>query len=135
MSEIIYLSREEAFVDEYSTLDIEKEIDQLNPTLWKAVNMLTRSASERNGRQTTSSRQKHDKSLRNYFLLCSLMFCANNQCSMPLHILVADLVESQGGTAFLIKALNKWVCVHLRTHLMTCYQINLFIEINYTFTM
>ena len=69
--------------------------------------MLTRPASERNGRQTTSSRQKHDKSLRNYFLLCSLMFCANNQCSMPLHILVADLVESQGGTAFLIKALNK----------------------------
>ena len=63
-----YLSREEAFVDEYSTLDIEKEIDQLNPTLWKAVNMLTRSASERNGRQTTSSRQKHDKNLLSIML-------------------------------------------------------------------
>ena len=26
---------------------------------------------------------------------------------MPMHILIADLIESQGGTAFLIQALNR----------------------------
>ena len=44
-----FLDRNEIFIDEYSTLDIDKEIDQMNPTLWKAISMLTRSASERRG--------------------------------------------------------------------------------------
>ena len=44
-----YLGKDKIFVDEYSTLDIDKEIDQMNPTLWKAIYMLTRSASERRG--------------------------------------------------------------------------------------
>ena len=36
-----------------------------------------------------------------------MMFCVDDRCSMPMHILIADLIESQGGTAFLIQALNK----------------------------
>ena len=35
------------------------------------------------------------------------MYCANDRCSMPMHVLIADLIESQGGTSFLIQALNK----------------------------
>ena len=40
----IYLDKENAFIGEYGTLDMDKEIDNMNPTLWKC--MLTRSASE-----------------------------------------------------------------------------------------
>ena len=57
-----YLDKDEAFVDEYSTVDIGKEIDQLNPTLMNAIRTLTKSASERRGKQT-SSREQHKKGL------------------------------------------------------------------------
>ena len=35
------------------------------------------------------------------------MFCIDDRCSFPLHTLVTDLVDSQGGSALLIKILNK----------------------------
>ena len=39
------------------------------------------------------------------------MFCVDDRCSMPMHILIANLIESQGGSTFLIQALNKFgVC-------------------------
>ena len=103
-----YLGRDKTFLDEYSTLDIDEEIEQINPILWKAICMLTRSASERRGivNKQPKSNEEHRKKLRHYFLLCSMMFCADDRCSMPMHIRIADLVESQGGTAFLIQALN-----------------------------
>ena len=72
--------------------------------------MLTRSASERRGvsnKQTNTSNEQHKKRIRRFFLLCSIMFCADDRCSMPMHTLVTDLVDSQGGTTFLIQALNK----------------------------
>ena len=86
-----YLGRDKMFVDkfEYSTLDTDREIDQMNPTLWKAICMLTRSASERRGiaNKQTMSNEQHKKRLRHYFLLCSMMFCVDDRCSMPMHIL------------------------------------------------
>ena len=103
-----YLDKDKMFVDEYSSLNIDKEIDQINPTLWKAISMLTRSASERRGvANKQMSNEQHKKKLRQFFLLCSMIFCADDRCSMPMHILIADLIESQGGTAFLIQALNR----------------------------
>lgn len=44
-----YLDRNEVFVDQYSMLDIDQEINKMNPTLWNAICILTRSASERRG--------------------------------------------------------------------------------------
>ena len=101
-----YLDRNEIFIDEYSTLDIDKEIDQMNPTLWKAICMLTRSVSERRGiaNKQIVSNEQNEKRLRRFFLL---LFCADDHCSMPMHILLADLIESQGGSVILIQALNK----------------------------
>ena len=97
-----YLGRDKTFLDEYSTLDIDEEIEQIYPILWKAVCMLTRSASERRGivNKQPKSNEEHRKKLS------LMMFCADDRCSMPMHIRIADLVESQGGTAFLIQALN-----------------------------
>ena len=44
------------------------------------------------------------------------MFCVDDCCSFPLHILTTDLVHSQGGTAQLIRILNRLgVCVSLDT--------------------
>ena len=101
-----YIGRDKAFVEDYGTLDVDKEIQDINPSLWNAISTITRSQSECTGRQLAPSEQ-HKKRLRQYFLLCCMMFCADDRCCMPMHILIADLVESMGGTMFLIQALNK----------------------------
>ena len=44
-----YLGKDKIVVDEYSKLDIDKEIDQMNPILWKAICMLMRSVSKGGG--------------------------------------------------------------------------------------
>lgn len=103
----ICLDRDKAFNEEYSSLDVEKEIEQLNPTLRKAVHMLTRSTSEIKHKEVMSEEQQKKKKLRRYFLLRLMLFCTDDRCSMPMHLLIADLIESQGGTAFLIQELNK----------------------------
>ena len=79
--------------------------------------MLTRSASERRGIACKSKLgEQHKKQLRRYFLLCLVMFCVDDRCSLPMHVLLADLIDSQGGTAFLIHALNKLgICSSLDT--------------------
>ena len=58
-----YLSKDKFSVNEYNTLDIDDEIGQMNPTLWNAICMLTRSASERRGieNKQTSSNEQHKK--------------------------------------------------------------------------
>ena len=50
-----YLDQNEVFVDQYSTLDIDNEINKINPTLWNAICTLTRSASDRRGMANTQS--------------------------------------------------------------------------------
>lgn len=100
------LDKENTLVDNYSTLDIDKEVDNMNPTLWKAICMLARSASEiRDINRQTVSGEQHKKKFRCFFLS---MFCVDDHCSMPMHILMSDLIESQRGT---ILVLNRFgVC-------------------------
>ena len=57
----ICLDRDKAFNEEYSSLDVEKEIEQLNPTLRKAVHMLTRSTSEIKHKEVMSEEQQKKK--------------------------------------------------------------------------
>ena len=35
-----HLGRDKMFVDDYSSLNIDKELNQTSPTLWKAISML-----------------------------------------------------------------------------------------------
>ena len=44
------------------------------------------------------------------------MFITDDRCSIPLHILIADLIEGQGGSAWLHKILNRLgVCASANT--------------------
>ena len=53
----------------------------------------------------------HIKKARRFFVVCSLLFCTDDQCSLPLLTLVTDMIESQGGSSLLVKILNRlWVC-------------------------
>ena len=48
--------------------------------------------------------------------LCAIMFITNDRCSMPMHILMTDLVDSQGGSLVLIQVLNRLgICFSIDT--------------------
>ncbi len=104
---------------DHDSIDIDGLIEEMDPKLWEAVTLLTQSTSERRGTSTVTeptSSAYQVKRIRRLFLLCSLMFITDDRCSVPLHILVADLVESQGGSALLHKMLNRLgVCASVDT--------------------
>ena len=103
---------------EHTKLDFNKIISEIDPELWEAIVLLTRSISERRGTSKASDPQSsvpHIKKLR-LFLLCSILFIADNRCCFPLHTLMADIIDSQGGSALLIKILNRFgVCSSAET--------------------
>ena len=49
----------------------------------------------------------HTRKIRRLFILCSILFCTDDRCSLPLHTLLTYVIDSQGGTALLIKLLNR----------------------------
>ena len=95
---------------EHSNFNIERVIGELDPILWEAINVLTQSVSERRGTSAVlkeGSAERHIKRVRRLFLLCSLLFTVNDHCSSPMHVLVADILESQGTTTLLHQILNR----------------------------
>ncbi len=94
----------------HDNVDIDKLIDEIDPKLWEAITLLTHSVSERRGTSKVlkhGSSEYHIKRIRRLFLLCTLMFITDDHCSIPMHVLLADIVESQGGSALLHRILNR----------------------------
>ncbi len=92
-------------------------IQGADPQLWEAICLLTRSVSERvgitglkRGRDPTSVANQTKKLRR--FLLSAILFCSDDRCSVPLHTLLTDMIDSQGGSALLVRIL---VCASLDT--------------------
>ena len=73
-----------------------------------------------------SSSEYHTKRVSCLFLLCTMLFCTDDRCSMPLNTLMTDVVESQGGSALLVQILNRLgVCVSADTlSLFVQYKVN-----------
>ena len=95
---------------QYDAVEIDHLIEQIDPKLWNAVSMLTRSVSERRGKsasKNTASAISHVKKIRQLFALCTLPFCTDDRCSVPLHTLIADIVDSLGGSSLLLRILNR----------------------------
>ncbi len=101
-------------------LDIDQLIQETNPHVWEAICSLTRSVSERRG-TTKNVSSSHTKKVRRFFLLSALLFCTDERCSMPLHTLLTDLVDSQGGTKVLVKILNRFGICDPQTHSHTSF--------------
>ena len=51
----------------------------------------------------TSTSTHHFKRIHYLTLLCNLLFCTDDRCSMALHTLITAVVESQGGSSHLMK--------------------------------
>ena len=95
---------------DHSETNIQKLIQEMDPQLWEAISLLTQSTSERRGTSKVldSTTLSHNiKNIRRLFLLCSLMFITDDRCSVPLHVLMTDIIENQGGSSLLIRTLNR----------------------------
>ena len=77
-----FLAKDAEFVTDYNKTDIDKLIDQINPEIWKAICMLTRSVLGRRGTSKSltnpASSTNHIKKVRRFFLLCAMMYCKDD---------------------------------------------------------
>ena len=82
-------------------------IDDLDPTIWKALCMIT---------QSTNRKLNHVRKVRTLFAVCKIFFIINRQCSFPLHTLIANVVVAYGGSIHLKTLLNRLgVCASSET--------------------
>ena len=88
-------------------LDLDHEIAAVDQKLWSLITTMTLSQAERKGssRATYDSSFHRTKQIR-FYCLCCLLFCTDNRCYFPLHNLITDTIESQGGSAMLVRILN-----------------------------
>ena len=95
---------------DYDELNLDEQISNISPQLWKAICCITQSKSELRVVSKVDdphSPAHHVKRARRFFLLCVIMFSTDDKCSVPMHTLMTDLIESQGGSSVLIKILNR----------------------------
>ena len=92
-----------------SQFNIEQTIQNTNPLLWKFLVSATRTARERHSSAMScdSGTTMHKKRIRQFYILCQLMYCTNLRKPTPLHTLLADVIEVCGGSRNLIKILNQ----------------------------
>ena len=67
--------------------------------------MLTRSVSEAR-KQISIDSISHQRKLQCLYTLRVIFFNTNCTCSVPMHLLLTDLVEAHGGSSELIRLLN-----------------------------
>ncbi len=83
-------------------------IDDLDPTIWKAVCLIT---------QPPNKKLTYVRKVRTVFALCQILFTINRQCSFPLHTLITDAIDICGGSIRLKTLLNRLgVCASSETH-------------------
>ena len=86
-----------------SSFDPDLFMNQINPTLWNFIIKITK------GKWNTS--MTHEKKLSCIYSLCVLTFCTNRKYSMPLHVLLTDIIDSLSGSNELIRILNNFGAV------------------------
>ena len=108
-----YLHEHKKSTFEFVHVNIQDEVKKFDPQLWEAVCILTTSAWEK---QHPSELALHTKMIRRFFILCAIMHCINEDFTIPLHTLITDIVDGQGGSALLIHILNRLgVCSSLES--------------------
>ena len=96
-----------------SSLNISKYLEDVNPLLMDFITLATRTIRERQRSRLSSDSEmsKHVKKVRQYFIVCLLLFCTNPKQPTPMHNLLADVIEVCGGSRLLLRVLNRLGCV------------------------
>ena len=70
-------------------LSIEQQIQSTDPVLWDTICILTQSTRERKNQKHSQVYEGNTKNLRRLFIMQQIMFCLDNTCSLPFHIMTA----------------------------------------------
>ena len=88
-----------------SQFDVDTTLAGIDPVLWKMVTSMTKTVTESRNNTNPDNLSPHRK-LHCLYCLCVMFFASNRCCSMPIHVLLTDLIDSQGGSAELVRMLN-----------------------------
>ena len=85
------------------SVDINKIINELDPDIWRAISLLTKPQTKKAARKEATQ----VRTIRRFFCVCALFFTINSECSFPLHTLLADAIETCGGSKRLVRMFNR----------------------------
>ena len=91
----------------YQTFDLGSYIKMADPILLEFIQLLTQTVRTKRRLFGDETDVTQTKQIRQVFLLASVLFCTNVQCSMPMHTLVTEATICHGGTQELVKILNR----------------------------
>ena len=95
------------------TLELRGEISR-KYGIWKAICLLTQPLSPKAIKRAKAS---HVRKTRRFFCACTLLYTTNTQCSFPLHVLLADAIETCGYSHRLMRLFNRFgACASPDTH-------------------
>ena len=96
-------------------LHIDTFLQNVNPLLYQFIVTATKSIRQHQSVapsicKDSMSVNKHVKKMRHYFILCQLLYCTNPKHPIPIHNILADVVQVCGGSCQLLRILNRLGC-------------------------
>ena len=91
-------------------LNIDVYLQDINPLLVHFITSATQTVRECL-RSSPGTGHDTNRQVRQYFILCQLLYCTNPKQPTPMYNLLADVVEVFGGSRQLLRILNRLGCV------------------------
>ena len=89
---------------------IDEYLQSINPLLSQFIQSATKAHERYEHDLGNNAVSKHVKKVRQYFILCQLLYCTNPMKVPPIHNMLADIVEVCGGSRQLLRILNRLGC-------------------------
>ena len=101
-----FLSQEQF---DYRTIQFDKLIESTDTQLWRLITMMT--APKKTMKNKPEALHAYTKKIRQFYCLCTLLFCTNHRCCMPVHALLTDVIKAGGGSSECVRILNRFGAV------------------------
>ena len=94
--------------EKYASFSIDWLYEAVDPNLLSFIQQLTQTVRSRRRKLLINDTEiTAIKRMRQAYLLCTVLFCSNTQCSMPFHCLLTEAVLCHGGSQELVRILNR----------------------------
>ena len=96
--------------EKYASFSIDWLYEAVDPNLLSFIQQLTQTVHSRRRKLLINDTEiTTTKRMRQAYLLCTVLFCSNTQCSMPFHCLLTEAVLCHGarGSQELVRILNR----------------------------
>ena len=108
---------------DYRTINFDRLVESIDPHLWRLITIITRSKKTTQDTPWTTANAAYTHKKDPIILLP--MLCANNRCSMPVHVLLTDIIKAGGGSSESMRILNRFgavACEETHNRLVVCHR-------------